>query len=225
MREPDPAMLRNVERYYSDRVREHGATARGVDWNSEESQELRFDQLATLWTGTALPVSILDFGCGYGALVDYLTKRSAAFTYQGFDISDAMLREARSRAGANVTFTGDAGRLARADYVVASGIFNVRLDASTVAWEEYVRQTLDTMARLATRGYAFNALTSYSDPERRRDNLHYADPGPLFDYCKRRHSRFVTLLHDYPLYEFTIIVRHNTGPQPASPTRRDSAEA
>ena len=34
-----------------------------------------------------------------------------------------------------------------------------------------------------------------------------ADPLEAFDRCKRTYSRFVTLLHDYPLYEFTIIVR------------------
>ena len=53
----------------------------------------------------------------------------------------------------------------------------------------------------------FNALTSYSDADKRRDDLYYADPLHWFDYCKRKHSRFVTLLHYYPLYEFTVLVR------------------
>jgi hypothetical protein len=211
MREPDPASLRDVERYYSDRVQTHGATARGVDWNSAESQELRFTQLARLWDldVDAHPgeFSVIDFGCGYGALVDYLRQSRAPFRYQGFDISEAMIREATPRAGANATFTTDVGRLERADYVVASGLFNVKLKASSDAWEEHMRETTDTMAALATRGFAFNALTSYSDPDRQRDDLHYADPSRWFDYCKRRHSRFVTLLHDYPLYEFTLLIR------------------
>ena len=70
-----------------------------------------------------------------------------------------------------------------------------------------MRRTIDRLAALATKGFAFNALTSYSDADRRRDDLHYADPLHWFDYCKRSHSRFVTLLHDYPLYEFTLLVR------------------
>jgi hypothetical protein len=40
-----------------------------------------------------------------------------------------------------------------------------------------------------------------------RSDLHYADPGRLFDYCKRRFARNVALLHDYGLYEFTLLVR------------------
>jgi hypothetical protein len=40
-----------------------------------------------------------------------------------------------------------------------------------------------------------------------RADLFYADPCVYFDLCKRRYSRQVALLHDYGLYEFTLIVR------------------
>ena len=40
-----------------------------------------------------------------------------------------------------------------------------------------------------------------------RPDLYYADPCFLFDYCQRRYSRWVAVLHDYGLYEFTIVVR------------------
>jgi hypothetical protein len=40
-----------------------------------------------------------------------------------------------------------------------------------------------------------------------REDLFYADPCELFDYCKTRFARNVALLHDYGLYEFTILVR------------------
>ena len=38
-------VLAEVRNYYSGRLQEHGPTPRGVDWNSVESQVLRFDQL------------------------------------------------------------------------------------------------------------------------------------------------------------------------------------
>ena len=40
-----------------------------------------------------------------------------------------------------------------------------------------------------------------------RADLFYGDPTFFFDHCKRKYSRNVALLHDYDLYEFTIIVR------------------
>lgn len=210
MQEPDPALLRDVERYYTGRLREHGATAKGVDWNSEESQRLRFKQLARLWERDPQgeDMSVIDFGCGYGALFEYLHDCGGAFVYQGFDISEAMIREASTRARGRSMFTTNVAELKRADYVVASGVFNVKLNADANTWDEYMTRTIEKLASLATRGFAFNALTSYSDPEKRRDDLYYADPLHWFDHCKRQHSRFVTLLHDYPLYEFTILVRH-----------------
>jgi SAM-dependent methyltransferase len=207
MSEPDQKLLRSVERYYTRRLEEHGATPRGVDWNSPESQTLRFQQLAALWGGST-HIDVLDYGCGYGALVDFLDDSGVGFRYQGFDISDAMIREAQTRASATRRFTSDVSQLTASDYVVASGIFNVKLATDEGAWTEYARQTIDTLAGLATRGFAFNALTAYSDADRRRDDLYYADPLFWFDYCKRTHSRFVTLVHDYPLYEFTLLVRH-----------------
>ena len=63
--------------YYETKLRAHGPTPAGVDWNSQESQELRFALLANLWRDEA-DASILDYGCGYGALADYLRARGIA---------------------------------------------------------------------------------------------------------------------------------------------------
>ncbi len=101
---------------------------------------------------------------------------------------------------------------------MASGIFNVRLQTPEDDWKAYVLGTVDRLANLARRGFAFNCLTSYSDADRMRPDLYYADPCALFDYCKRRFARNVALLHDYDLYEFTpFIVRMEPAHQPKAP--------
>jgi hypothetical protein len=106
-------------------------------------------------------------------------------------------------------FTADRHAIAPAEFAVASGIFNVRMGVPERNWREYVLDTIDDLASLARRGFAFNALTIYSDADRRRPDLYYADPLELFDHCKRKYSRAVALMHDYPLYEFTLIVRRS----------------
>jgi hypothetical protein len=95
----------------------------------------------------------------------------------------------------------------QADYTVASGIFSVRLSASDREWHAHLLNTLDEMDAGSRRGFAFNCLTSYSDAGRMQDYLYYADPRVLFDHCKTRYSKNVALLHDYGLYEFTLLVR------------------
>lgn len=201
-------ILESVARYYAEKLERFGATARGVDWNSSESQALRFEQLLRLDV-TLSGRSIVDYGCGYGALLDYLAAAGRSWTYVGYDVSDAMVAQARARHEQNggATFTSSPDEIEPGDYAVASGIFNVKLNHPTEAWREYIRGVLDDLNRLGTSGFAFNMLTTYSDHERRRPDLYYANPTEVFDDCKRRFSPRVALLHDYPLYEFTVIVR------------------
>jgi len=193
--------------YYTERLREHGATAKGVDWNSAESQWLRFTQLSRVLPPSG-SYSVVDYGCGYGALVAYLDGLSADYDYQGFDISHEMVERARRDHGSERRrFTTSESDLAAADYTLASGIFNVKLDTEVADWKEFVLGVLDRIDRLSRRGFAFNMLTSYSDPDRMRPDLYYADPCGFFDLCKTKYSKHVALLHDYGLYEFTILVR------------------
>jgi len=197
-----------VANYYSAKLAEHGQTPQGADWNCEEGQNLRFEQLTKV-IELGGPYSLNDLGCGYGALYDYLKKTRGAFSYAGYDISEAMISAAKSRHRqcTNARYLVASEPVDLADYGVASGIFNVRLERSDSEWREYLESTLDILDRTSVRGFAFNCLTSYSDPEKMRDHLYYADPCYLFDLCKRRYSRHVALLHDYGLYESTIIVR------------------
>ena len=107
-----------------------------------------------------------------------------------------------------VEFRASLGADDRFEHVIASGIFNVRgVAISTDDWEAYVHRTLDRLDEHSRKGFAFNVLTGYSDVERMRPDLYYADPCAVFDHCKRKYARNVALLHDYDLYEFTIIVR------------------
>ena len=201
-------ILEGVRHYYGGKVSQFGPTPRGADWNSRESQVLRFEQLLKVARDPG-PLSLNDYGCGYGALVDYLVDRGYEFQYTGYDISKEMINEARKHHGRRpeCRFLTTRSRLTAANYTVASGIFNVRLSTPDDVWRDYVFSTLHDFNGLSEKGFAFNALTSYADRERMRPDLYYADPALLFDYCKRHFSRFVSLIHDYPLYEFTILVR------------------
>ena len=201
------AILTRTREYYEGKLREHGATPAGVDWNSLESQTLRFKQLLKVCDQTG-PFSINDYGCGYGALVDYMIREGFTFSYSGLDISERMVNMASElHELAFCRFVSDEHELALADYTVASGIFNVKQEVSERDWGRYVMETIAKIGRLSKKGFAFNALTKYSDADHMRPDLYYADPLSLFDFCKKNFSKFVALLHDYPLYEFTILVR------------------
>lgn len=208
MQNNETALLTEVAEYYTTKLAQHGQNPRGVDWNGGESQTLRFEQLCKI-VDASTQFSINDLGCGYGALYDFLSLEYESFSYSGVDVSESMIRAAEQRyqekSQARFILSSEPDQVA--DYGVASGIFNVRLGRSDDEWLSYLEATLDILDRTSRLGFAFNCLTSYSDADKMRDYLYYADPCVLFDLCKRRYSRNVALFHDYGLYEFTILVR------------------
>jgi len=202
--------LRNVTDYFSKKLETHGATHLGVDYNSVESQEKRFFQLLKVMDVTSR-YSLLDFGSGYGGMYDYLVKLGHDVHYIGYDIAEPMVIKGRELHPNNpdCLFTDKIDEIPILDYAVVSGTFNMKLDADFESWTAIVIEALEQMNSRASKGMAFNMLTRYSDADRMRPDLYYADPCFFFDYCKRNFSRNVALLHDYGLYDFTILVRKN----------------
>lgn len=201
-------LLAPIAQYYTDKLQRFGNEPRGVDWNGSEGQVLRFAQLCKVLDRDT-SFSLSDIGCGYGALLDFLESQFAAFDYTGVDISEAMIEAAAQHHASTpyARFVQGTQAPRQTDFAVASGIFNVKLGQSEEAWRAYIGATLEAMHASTTKGFAFNCLTSYSDEDKMRPDLHYANPCELFDHCKRKFSRNVALLHDYGLYEFTILVR------------------
>ena len=201
-------IIEDVGNYYSAKLAEHGDNARGVDWNGEESQFLRFEQLCKI-IDSRKPFSLNDVGCGYGALYAHLASCYHTFSYEGCDISRTMIDAAQKRYDrkSNAAFFVARKPSRTADYGIASGIFNVRLAFQNGPWRKHLQSMLDILDRSSAKGFAFNCLTSYSDKDKMKAYLYYANPCELFDLCKKRYSRDVALLHDYGLYEFTILIR------------------
>ena len=199
--------LEKINDYYSTKIRLHGPVSEGVDWNGDSSHQLRFDQLSKVIQDDK-SFSLLDYGCGYGALYDYLRKNYTQVDYHGYDISEDMLESAKQVfPHLESKFISSLDVKSSFDYVVSNGLFNVKLHTEESVWKNFISNSLSQFNDLSSKGFAFNILTSYSDIDKQKNNLHYADPLYWFDFCKRNFSKNVALLHDYDLYEFTIIVR------------------
>jgi SAM-dependent methyltransferase len=204
-------ILQKVASYYSERVRVHGPTPLGVDWNSAASQQLRFEKLLTVCEEDN-DFSMVEYGCGYGQLVASLMATGRRFQYLGLDISKDMISQAEKLFGKLEQCKFHLGDTSPdvCDYAVASGLFNVKQEVGPQTWWDYMRHVLNDMNVHSRKGLAFNCLTTYSDPDRMRSDLYYSNPCAVFDFCKRNVSRNVSLLHDYDLFEFTVVVKKKT---------------
>ena len=201
---------KKLNEYFTEKLETFGATAKGVDYNGEQAQQIRFAELVKV-INPAGKFSVIDYGSGYGAMFEFLNQRGWDFEYYGVDLIEKMVIAGREKYKAfpNTHFTTDEKELPIADYLVAAGIFNIKLEASYDEWQNFVCETLPRMNALCSKGFSFNMLTKYSDADRmaQRPDLFYGDPLFFFDFCKRNFSRNVALLHDYGLYDFTILVR------------------
>ena len=199
----------NIQTYYTNKVKTHGATPKGVDWNGEESQVLRFEQLSKIINTDNF--TLADIGCGYGKYCEYLESNFKNYSYVGYDLSEEMILNAKLLyAGRKKVIFESIQNLTdinEVDYSLASGIFSVKMQHKESEWLSYILETLEVLNKKSKKGFSFNMLTKYSDKEYMKDNLYYADPMFLFDYCKKNFSKNVAILHDYDLYEFTVLVK------------------
>jgi SAM-dependent methyltransferase len=201
---------KKLSRYFSEKLDQFGATPQGVDYNGPEAQALRFEQLVKV-IDHSKPFSVIDFGSGYGGMFDFLYGKGWEFEYYGIDMIEKMVLAGREahKDHPNAHFTSNEEEVPVADYLLAGSIFNIKLEETYAAWQGFVVRTLSHMNALCSKGFSFNMLTKYSDADRmaQRPDLFFGDPLFYFDFCKRNFSRDVSLLHDYGLYDFTIIIR------------------
>ncbi|WP_102795712.1 class I SAM-dependent methyltransferase [Bowmanella denitrificans] len=205
-----PAQLNKINALYTDNLQKHGLQSKAVGWNTENCQSLRFQQLCKLLEQVSSPFSVLDYGCGYGSLAEYIDAiwENRITEYQGYDISEKMLEEARQTLTNKpypISLFNEPQIQSTADFGFVSGTFNVKFDASEKDWKSFIHDVLAQLNTHSNGGFAFNMLSTYVDWQ--EEHLYYSDPCYWFDYCKKHFSKYVSLIHDYPLWEWTLIVK------------------
>ena len=199
--------LSKIKQLYDDNLDQFGLDSKSVGWNTADSQSLRFEKLLSVVYDKEIPFSVNELGCGYGELFKYSQNLKYHLNlYNGYDISSKMLDAAKEYLGSDkAVFYKDSVISTEADYTITSGIFNVKFDHEQNSWEDFIKTTLVNMFENSRKGISFNLLTNYVDFN--AENLYYADPAFFFNFCKLELSRYVSLLHDYKLYEWTIVVK------------------
>lgn len=205
----------DIDRYYSGKIMAYGATPLGVAWPCQPTQELRFVQLLRVCE-SEMSFSLNDLGCGYGALLAFLAKRHRRkkIDYLGVDLSAQMIKEAHSLWGKQLAtkflVANTCPRVA--DYSLASGIFNVKLNQSEALWTHFVETTLMTLRATSRRGFAVNFLAPLAEGETTQTEL-YRTPSRVWQsYCEKNFQARVEVLQGYGMREFTLLVHLNQAP-------------
>lgn len=198
--------------HYREKFRSFGSTSQGVDWGSRsEDALLRYDKMLAVVRDLPAGASILDVGCGYGALADVIDERELDLIYTGIDVVEEMIDAARKRQPRKSFLCGDilaAAELGTFDYVVCNGILTQKLTTSTLDMNRHCHQLITKLFDLARCGIAVNVMSSFVNFY--APNLYYRNPAELLAWCMSQLTRHVRLDHSYPLYEFTMYLYHDS---------------
>jgi SAM-dependent methyltransferase len=210
---PQPPKPEEITTMMEGLLERGGETPAGIGY-PKGGQEPRFGALIEVIEPGAEGFTVNDLGCGFADLYGFIRGRGLQMgRYHGYDLSEKVLEVARSRVGEDAELIRGDHLDRPADYSFASGVFNSKLGSSDDEWLEYMKSVVRNLAENSRRGFAFNSLTTYVDY--REPHLFYADPVEMFEFCKREISSRVSLLHDYPLWEWTMIVRTGDAPPAA----------
>ena len=198
-----------VRTHYSATIASFGSTPFGVDWQNLAGQQLRFMQLLRI-CDFDVPISINDFGCGYGALLSYVAEwhPQAKIDYRGIDLSPSMIAAAKELWAKQpaATFAVGSKCLRRADYSIASGVFNVRLCQPVDLWEAYIAQILRDLLDHSRAGFAVNFMLPHDDSPT-EEELYRSPMRRWVTFCRNELGCMVKPLTGYGLREFTLLVR------------------
>lgn len=199
--------INDLKAYYKGLYSEHGTSHHAVQMSSKESQLARYSSLVR-----HIPTneSILDVGCGFGGMSDYLfNEKGHTAKYKGVDLVEEFISNGLNRENPLVEYEvidATTGQLPIGyDWPIACGIFNNIVDDNWKFLTDVVKQ----MIRVANKGIAVNMLSTYVDYQAK--DLAYYNPVEVFDFFKKELSPLVILDNSYRIkqdtipYEFTIL--------------------
>jgi len=191
-------------RRYENRLRETGYSPETLGWGKNGRQEVRFSVLADFALRDTSS-SVLDVGCGFADLYEFLAGHGWRGRYTGIDIVPGLLEVARQRHPCidvrEADITDQTVLLDQYDFVISSGIFNAALPSGMN--EVNVENALRRMVQLSRRATCVDFLSTYVDFQ--KPGAHHTDPCWAFALAMRI-TRRVILRDDYMPYEFSMFL-------------------
>lgn len=203
---------------YKQKFKEFGSNHKALAWKTKGAAHQRFRQF---WAEIDFDnKNVLDVGCGFGEMGNFLTKRYENVTYKGVDIMPEFIENGKKIYPSLTLETADyfSRPLSEAfDVVLCSGALNSNF-GSNQQNRRFRENAIKTMFDHTTNVCAFNMLGGHpakENPPARLDsakrdgeagsNIWYSDSLEILEYCMTL-TRRVILRHNYHPSDFTIFL-------------------
>lgn len=196
-------IINEIGSYYNDLVLKYGHDPRSCDYGHSNSQKIKFNVLSEAINYDSK--SVLDIGCGFADYYDFLNEKFENVEYNGVDISEKMIEEAKKlhpSLKVELKNVFESAPEKKYDIVTANGIFYLLGKESKFLMHEFIKKMFDMSEHLVV----FNSLSTWASDQ--EEGEFYADPLETIAFCKTL-SPWVTLRHDYHPRDFTIYLYKN----------------
>jgi len=206
-------IIKTFKENYTATFAKHGATPEGVYWLNQERMNLRHKKMLQIMDNDLFEnetPTLLDIGCGYGDLLNYIKANDLNIKYSGIDLVEDMINHAQSKhpdSQFECVNALDIPEDCQYDYVVCNGILTCKYDRSALEMTEFMKVLIAKLFSLARCGVAFNTYSTYVNWFHQES--YYKSPAELLVYCLENITHKVRLDHAYPLYEYCIYLYKN----------------
>lgn len=194
-------MCMTVRDFYSQRYREYGVGLNALDW-SPEGQRKRFEVLAS--AGDMHGKRVLDLGCGFGDLYDFLEARFGDIFYTGLDMMEPFIEAARNRHPGLDFQVRDVLKepiLGTYDYVLSSGLHNIEAGSNDSDMESLMMKAWSSARTAAVVNFLSDQADRWDAP------CHRYKPATMLSAALKV-TKWVVLRHDYLPHDFSLFLYH-----------------
>ena len=181
------------EKFYTSAIEMHGTSAKGVNWTSKQTQEIRFDVILDM-----LPCeidSLADAGCGFGDFYNYMKKKKRVpKKYIGIDSLIDMYSIASNNTAQEIIIADiTKDKIPHAEYYICSGAMNVLDRFETYL---FIRNCFSACGD----GFIFNILHGKDESE----TYNYFSTCQLESIAKELNVKRVVIRDDYMKDDITV---------------------
>lgn len=181
------------EKFYLSSLKKYGRNAKGVNWVSKETQQLRFDVILEM-----LPQkidSLTDAGCGFGDFYIYMRNKSIECKkYVGIDsvhkmCSIATVNTQQEIIQADIT----RGTLPKSQYYICSGAMNILNSFETHLF-------IQNCFYASQKGFIFNILFG----NKKSDIYNYTSSEKIQELAQSLNVKKTKIRTDYMKNDITV---------------------
>ena len=187
--------------------KEHGDNHAGVGWFKPDGLNERYAAHCSIISN---PGTVLDFGCGLGAMYEWMQKNGYRdCDYTGLDNSEVYINRCKEKFTNAIWIKGDSldqNQIGNFDYIIMCGIFTMKLEYTNDVMWEYTKELIQKNWKKCNKGIAFNFTSPIVDWER-EDLFHLSFDKIAGFLCKEISRNFEIKAHYGGTYEYTVTVK------------------